>query len=106
MLPSKPPIGENELRRDKRPLRGPIEPGEVFAWEPDLPHARELIIVRRIYKNGGEMWVESWDMNYAKTYHNEEDRFREACVRTQYNLMPAERPALVDLGMVPWLLKS
>lgn len=97
----KPMIGEAILRRHgKGPLKGPITPGEVFAWEPDLPHARELCIVRRIYpvqKAPGwtEIWVEAWDMDYAHTFNNEEARFREACVRTSFNLFPAEKPRMV-----------
>lgn len=34
--------------RESRLYRGPIEPGIVFAWELDLPHARELCIVVRL----------------------------------------------------------
>lgn len=36
---------------DGEPMRwyaGEIRPGMVFAWEPGLPHARELIMVTRI----------------------------------------------------------
>jgi hypothetical protein len=100
-LPIKPTIPSALLREPrKRPLKGQIEPGEVFAWEPDLPHARELVIVRRVYtvrkgEHWAESWVETWDMDYAQSHHNEESRFREAAVRTTFNRFPAERPPMV-----------
>ena len=96
-LPRKPII-DAALLRGPRPLVGPITPGEVFAWEPDLPHARELLIVRRLYEIDGEGWVEAWDMEYQGTHHNEEARFREACQRTMFNAFPAERPPLLAVA--------
>ena len=63
----------------------------VGAREPDLPHARELVVVRRLHEDRlGRSWVETWDMAYSGTHHNEESRFREACVRTAFNRFPAE----------------
>ena len=92
-------ISEAILRRGPTPLEGPIMPGEVFAWEPDLPYARELFIVRRTYQRGDEPWVESWDMNYTATSHTDEERFREAAVRTGFQRFPAERPPLMNMLM-------
>ena len=59
LCPELPPIPESvinwkgvEWRKDEDDIRnryhwyaGPIEPGMIFAWEPDLPHARQLLIV-------------------------------------------------------------
>lgn len=49
-FPIKPEIPESFLVRESwissdGSYAGPIKAGMVFAWEPDLPHARELVIV-------------------------------------------------------------
>jgi hypothetical protein len=88
-------IGEPILVRGPRPLEGEIVPGEVFAWEPDLPWARELVIVRRVYERGGTTWIEAWDMDYTRTVQNEEGRFREAAYRTMFNRFPSEKPRML-----------
>lgn len=88
---------------------GEILPGQVFAWEPDLPHARELLVVTRV---GGPpppgqviehargtaifppplgvlIWSRRFDgerfgttASFAREVYNDEERFREAVVPT------------------------
>lgn len=87
---------------DDGPMRwfaGDIRPGQVFAWEPDLPHARELLVVTRVgdpppdtvvrhargvaVLSGGRgpmVWARPIDG--TREYYNDEDRFREAVVPT------------------------
>lgn len=97
---------------DGRPYRwydGDIRPGQVFAWEPDLPHARELLVVTRV---GGPppadvtvehargtayfpaplgllIWSRPFEAGQsasapAREVYNDEDRFREAVVPTLF----------------------
>lgn len=84
-----PIIPEVEIIRGKRPLRGKIRPGEVFAWEPDFEYAREFAVVAKITD---ERIIWSWDMRYTKCVPNDESRFREACYRTTFNLFPVKEP--------------
>ena len=78
MLPTKPLLHEAELKRGPRPYMGPIEPGEVFAWEPDLPYARELCVVTRL--TGDYVWTKP--IKGGKEVWNDISRFREAVVPT------------------------
>lgn len=86
--PYKPMIPDAVIIRHDGVLIGDIKPGEVFAWNPDIPHARELVIVSTI-DNGS---VGSWDMDYKRLYFNDERTFREVCFRTKFNLFPARPP--------------
>lgn len=103
------------LRDDRDLLKGEIVPGEVFAWEPDLPGARELVVVSRIEEAPGsagdkvildtprhhvtflgssERQIWCWDFpDYRREVSSDEGRFREACYRTLFNLMPTSRQA-------------
>lgn len=92
----------------ERTYEGPIEPGEVFAWEPDIPTARQLVIVCQVDDAlGDERRIWTLDLNSplrgrpdrwkaamrhtarsfidgAPTW-NDESRFREAVVPTLFN---------------------
>lgn len=91
-----------------RQYEGPIEVGMVFAWEPDLPWARELIVVCEIVEPDDDerrIWtmpIDSpmrgkrtrWEaaMRHVAPYlfagapvWNDEGRFREAAVPTIFN---------------------
>lgn len=100
MLPNNPMINEAELRRGKRPYEGEITPGDVFAWEPDLPYARELVVVKCITKTR----VCTRPLNGDEEVWNDLSRFREAVVPTAFNRMPPTRPAspvaVPELGFV------
>ncbi len=106
LLPDHLPIPEVELVRHKGLLEGPISVGEVFAWEPDLPHARELIVVVEItddthriestvshdrglaiitVENGAG--VRSRSLSGGPVCWNDMSRFREAAMRTKYQNM-------------------
>ena len=87
-LPIKPIIAEQIIIRHDGALKGDIEPGEVFAWNPDSKYGRELCIVREI-KDG---WVGTWDMKYKKLCYSPENNFRECCFRTMFNRFPDEPP--------------
>ncbi len=108
-LPEKPPIPEAYLEHAaKRPYRGVIEPGMVFAWEPTISTARELTIVTRISPPPSPIVVESptmkavisrgddevvWSRAFpdgTEEYYNEIERFREAVVPTMFRRMPTE----------------
>lgn len=98
-----PEIDDRLIIRHAGKLRGKITPGEVFAWEPDKPWCRMLCIVNFISKNGdGENMIHSVDMDYQRPCVNSEDRFREACSRTVYQLFPTEKPkfgvSVISLG--------
>lgn len=104
-LPILPPINEAILIRHEGDYTGPIEPGMVFAWEPDLPKARELIIVTRVTQPGDPdapggsevehatgtayflpplettIWAQSLTGNDSEI-SNTESRFREAVKAT------------------------
>jgi hypothetical protein len=64
-----------------------IRPGRVFVWEPDLPYARELLVVTRF--EGERVWTRSFP-DYGKEVFNDLDRFREACFPTIFKDMPTE----------------
>ncbi len=83
-LPAKPPLSEATIVRHQGALAGPINPGEVFAWNPDIPCAREYAIVAKV--ENGKVWT--WDMQYKKWFWNDESTFREACYRTLFHLFP------------------
>lgn len=107
----KPMIAEGVLVRGERPYKGRINPGDVFAWEPDLPHARELVVVTRISTpdndkvivhargsaviSGGHeqrIWTRSIDGD--DEFWNDESRFREAVVPTLFKPYPITRGRL------------
>ncbi len=74
---------------------GPIEPGMVFAWEPFLPWARELIIVAEIagsrigtYRQIGTYSFPASFEGYKDMRWNDISRFREAVAPTRYNKFP------------------
>lgn len=94
----KPALGEAILCRGERPYSGPIEPGDVFAWEPDLPHARELVVVSRIERQVSgagyqcRVWCRRIDgteyFDGRKEVYNPEDVFRAAVVPTRFKRFP------------------
>jgi hypothetical protein len=95
-LPTKPQLFPGELQMHEGNLEGPIGLGEVFAWEPHLPWARELIVVTRIEEPPGDervIYTRPFP-SYGTENGNDEGRFREAVVRTWFRLMPTEKPAL------------
>ena len=99
-----PLLSEVELDRTRgRPYDGPIEVGQIFAWEPDIPTARCLCIVSRIeleppppmivhhaqgtavLSNGFGPVIWTWDFpDRTKECWNNEDSFREAVVPTKF----------------------
>lgn len=99
-LPIKPAIPEAVLRRGSRPYLGKISVGKIFAWEPDLPHARELCVVTRLAEPEEPLRVKHrtgtallsrgtepqvWSRQYpdgGEEYNNDISRFREAVVPT------------------------
>jgi hypothetical protein len=89
------------------PIAGDIGIGEVFAWEPDLPFARELLIVSRIVeRKGRKRVIYTWDMNYTREVCNDERRFRDACHRTRFNRFSSSPPrpfpqAVTEAGPSP-----
>lgn len=91
-LPAKPAFS-GHCEDAPRPYKGNIEVGMVFAWEPTLPHARELILVTAISLPhlGEEALIHtetlSDDSRTGQTFSNTEDRFREAVVPTMFNKM-------------------
>jgi hypothetical protein len=107
-LPILPPIPEAYLHRHGRGnYQGLIDPGMIFAWEPDLPYARELIIVVAITKalppivvehgrgtafisqgDDDVIWTSRVDDLSKKTW-NYFSQFREAVVATR--LKPQKR---------------
>lgn len=105
-LPIKAPIQEEMLIRHEGLLEGDIAVGEVFAWEPDLPHARELCVVTSLTAGDHlkQMTVEhgrgtaflaaergegvrTRPLNGGDEHWNKLSRFREACVRTRFKPM-------------------
>ena len=65
-------------------LEGPIEIGQKFIWEPNLPHAYCRLIVTDITQDrwgDGIIWSRDLDKPDTKPNWNNESRFREACVR-------------------------
>jgi hypothetical protein len=89
-------LHEAVLVRGPRPYTGSVEPGDVFAWEPDLPHARMLCVVMEVKNNGEEDWVRTRPLeknmpgSLAEPCWNSMDRFREAVVPTLFKKMPVE----------------
>lgn len=71
----------SEEVRTHEPYAGEIKVGDEFMWEPDLPHAREPIVVTKIdeTQNGRIIWSQSTRPSATPTW-NEESRFREAVV--------------------------
>lgn len=85
-LPVMPAIEESVIDRSgPQGYDGPIAVGAVFAWEPDLPHARELLIVTRIDGDSRccVIWTKPLTRDRAHTW-NDESRFREAVYPTHY----------------------
>lgn len=101
-LPIKPMIAEAVLCRGERPYKGAIEPGDIFAWEPDLPHARELVVVTRVEWCIGpglyeaRIWARDIDSN--NEHWNPEEMFRQAVVPTHMRPHSLARSFLP----VPW----
>jgi hypothetical protein len=83
-LSPKPMIPEGLLVRGPRPYTGEIEVGAIYAWEPDLPHARQLCIVSKV--QGGIVWTFDFPEQRLEVW-NEESRFRGAVVPTLYKKM-------------------
>ena len=98
-LPIKPPIPESHLLRHWGIYQGEIVPGGIFAWEPDLPTARELCVVTRVcdpapptevkhatgtafISNGCEPQVWTRPIEGGKEVNNDISRFREAVTQT------------------------
>ena len=74
-----------------RPYDGDIKVGDLFTWEPGLSHAEEEIIVVRIDDRPNDeriIWCRSslrpMHMYFNKTVWNEESRFREAVIPSQF----------------------
>lgn len=84
-LPILPMIPSAYLAPSKRPYSGAIKPGDVFAWEPDLPHARELLVVTRIVDETHRTLVWTRHIDGDEEVYNDIDRFREAVVPTILN---------------------
>ena len=106
-LADKPAIDLSVIVAGSRPLVGPIAIGHVFAWEPYLPHARELALVVGLAAEGE---VEEQLIHHATgtavltmrrgpgvlsispfagtAVWNDEGRFREACFRTTLKELP------------------
>lgn len=99
-LPFRPIIPEPLMRRCERPYDGPVKPGDVFAWEPDIETARELLVVTRITKEPSfpdpyEERVFTRPIDGGKEVWNSMSRFREAVVPTLF------RPWQVDVEERP-----
>lgn len=107
-LPILPEIPEVYLDRHGRPFGtdydGPIEVGDVFAWEVSLPYARELIVVTRIgppaaplhvphargdafISQGSEEQIWTRPIMGGREVNNDVSRFREAVIPTIFNPM-------------------
>jgi hypothetical protein len=85
LMPIQPIIPEAYIVRNApRPLLGDIRPGMIFAWEPDSPTARELVIVTRVEPD--KVWARNLEESRGGYlgYVNDEDRFREACWPTLF----------------------
>jgi len=73
-----------------RPYRGPIDIGMRFIWEPDLPHARQEIMVIGVMTDADpfnrKIQARALSPNLfpgqgiGNQVWNDEGRFREACV--------------------------
>lgn len=100
-LPIRPIIPEAVLVRGERPYPGDINPGDVFAWEPDLPYARELVVVTFVDK----LRIGTRPLDGDREVFNDIDRFREAVVQTRFNPMPTKRNRL-PLPIPPDLFRS
>lgn len=88
-LPVKPMLESAAILREARPYKGLIEPGSIFAWEPDLPHARCFCLVTKVVKReGDETLIYTRDIKGSGEYYNEESRFREAVYPTLFNPWP------------------
>lgn len=94
-IPDKPEIANVYLITDpnsntyKGPYPGSIETGMIFAWEPYLPWARELIIVAEI----GAFQIGTYSFpahkgKYNSMRWNDITRFREAVVPTTFKKFP------------------
>lgn len=73
-----------------RPLQGPIEVGQRFIWEPDIPASWALVEVTRVQTIEGDetrIWTKGLaGFHVPEQVWNEESRFREACIRS--NALP------------------
>ncbi len=102
---------------------GPIRVGQIFAWCPELPRARELVIVTKITTPGDPeheataksmqfrgvrvlfppsmddlIWTKALDRSHPYygrgPFHNTEDHFRSSVQATLYKDMAAELQVL------------
>jgi hypothetical protein len=105
-----PMIPEAVLVRHRGALKGDIAVGEVLAWEPDIPTARELIVVTGLtgpdhlkqieVPHGGGLAVLTVRRGEgvftrpmgrdAPVCWSDISRFREACMRTLYKPVKAK----------------
>jgi len=98
---------DDETGKEFRWYAGEIEPDMTFAWEPDLPYARELVVVVRIAEAGDPItirharglasisqgrgtliWTRLINQPAALAIWNTESRFREAVVPTLFKFPP------------------
>lgn len=78
-----PIIPEAYIVRDEpRPLHGDIRRGMILAWEPDMPHARELVIVTKV--DGDAVWIRNLDNRRGRSYLIDEWRVRHSCWPTRF----------------------
>jgi hypothetical protein len=92
-LPDKPEIPNAYLAvtdfTEDYVYEGPIEPGMIFAWEPCLPYARELIIVATVIVDKvGSYSFPKHDYKHRSMHLNDMKRFREAVLPTIYKKFP------------------
>ncbi len=90
-LPTKPIIDPTlilyqEAEDDPGPYNGPIEQGMVFAWEPWLPYARQLVIVAYFDVGGHCVYSYNYpatpDGYYENYRQNSASRFRKSVIPT------------------------
>lgn len=74
-----------------RPYAGKIDVGDLYTWEPDLPHAlAEIVVVRIEERQGNEpiIWSRShlrpMHLYFNRTCWNDESRFREAVIPSSF----------------------
>lgn len=77
-------LAEPEPEPCTKLLKGPIEVGQQFIWEPDVPHARVHIVVTQVVPMENDetrIWAREVGKPMGPATWNDESRFREACVR-------------------------
>lgn len=78
LLPDKPSLDESVIVRGTRPLGGLITKGETYAWRPDWPQFRALIVVTQVTSH----LVRARTLGKKGSYWNPTGVFRDACFRT------------------------